>query len=210
MLRTILLAASFIFAVSAQANLLENGDFENGLSGWKNEVGRVGVVTRNGNDVAKLNVRGSEGVELLSQSFYIPTEVNTISFSFDFKFDGWDNSRHSEDSAGALLQIRDGIRSWWDWSPWSVVEAVEFDLNSGWLSFYGEYDVSGVVDKNPNGRVYFGLFEDSSWCRDFTDSVLYIDNVVVEAVASVPEPASVALFMLGLGGLVIARRRTMK
>lgn len=209
MLRKILLAASFFFTVSAQANLIENGDFENGLTGWDSEFGRVNVVERGGNHVAKLNDRDSDGLEVLWQSFYIPTEVNTISFSFDFKFDGWDRSRRQEDSAGTLLEIRDGIRSWWDWSPWSVVEAVDFDLNSGWLSFYGEYDVSSIVDKNPNGRVFFGIFEDSGWCRDFTDSALFIDNVVVKSVASVPEPASIALLMLGFVGLLLARRRSL-
>lgn len=207
MLRILVLVASFVFAVSAQANLLVNGDFEDGLNGWGSEFGSVQVVNKNGNNVAKLNDNNSSGLEVLWQSFYIPTEVNTVSFSFDFKFKGWDNSRHQEDLAGSLLEVRDGITSWWDWSPWSIVEAVEFDLNSGWMSFYGEYDVSSIVDIDPNGRVFFGIFEDSGWCNDLTDSVLFIDNVVVAAVASVPEPGTFALLMLGLAGLVFARRK---
>lgn len=94
MLRIFVLVASFVFAVSAQANLLVNGDFEDGLNGWGSEFGSVQVVNKNGNNVAKLNDNNSSGLEVLWQSFYIPTEVNTVSFSFDFKFKGWDNSRH--------------------------------------------------------------------------------------------------------------------
>lgn len=222
-MKKILLAATgLIFGLigNASANMIENGDFNNGLYNWKingdvrigdadtNDIG--GLLASAQGMVGKYALFGlgtSKGTSTLRQDFDI-TGNNEVTISFNWAFDYWDLSFSAEDTFLALVR---------DLGEKPVTKISLLDLTSGNNTFsigadfaYGYYsetiDISGF--SSDNSRLLFRLIEDSSsWCWDGTMSVAGIDNVKVTGTAPVPEPGTLLLMGLGIAGFVGCNRK---
>jgi hypothetical protein len=198
---------ALVLAASANASLIQNGDFENGLNGWgtTNLIGGgVSVITDpadSGNHIARLDDPSDWGGELLWQSFYVPADVANITVSFDYKFVEKDKSRIFTDTAWAKLFKLDSGQYL------DVLVHTHVDSN-GWVSFSGTVDTSTIYDFNPNAKIQFGIWESIS---HRTNSALYVDNIsITDTFASVPEPSTLMLLGLGLAGFGLSRKRAAK
>jgi len=196
-------------AMAAQASLISNGDFSDGLNDWQISPigGGVSVVEIDGGNAVMLSDPDSVGVEWIYQNFYVPEGVDQLEISFNYRFDSINNSLLFHDTAGGqLFTLGTGLG---DWVLGNELFRVTEDSN-GWVSFTGVYDVSGIWDYNPNARIGFGISE--TWAGlwwDSTDSALYLSNIQVGeygGAVAVPEPGSLALLGLGLMALGLGRR----
>ncbi len=193
-------------AASANASLITNGGFEDDLNGWgaTNLIGGgVSVIadpSDSSNHIARLDDPSNFGGELLWQTFYVPTDVDSITVSFDYKFEEKDTSWISTDHAWAKLFKLDE-------HTFLNVDVLFHDHkdSQGWITFEGVIDTSSIFNHNPNAKIQFGIWESIS---RRTNSALYVDNVSIsDTYASVPEPSSLMLLGLGLAGFGLSRKR---
>jgi hypothetical protein len=203
--------AVLLLTGGAQANLIRNGDFENGLAFW-NASGDVRVVnagpfaSAQGMDdgYALLGLGDSSGTSRISQDFEV-FGATQLEISFNFAFDFFDNSYSASDTFIALVR-QDGT---------PALPITLLDLTTHGTSFwnpdlgllYGTY--RGIVDISlytlGEARVVFRLAEQEDSCIwTGTGSVAGIDNIVV---ASVAEPSLLLLGLAACGGLWITGRR---
>ncbi len=194
-----------VLAVSAQANLLSNGDFETGdLTGWwtanwGSEDQYIQVVTGS-SYVAEIYTVGGDGVQLGQDGVAVGAGLPVV-VSLDYKVPA-----DSYDAAGISVNYYDAEAGWLDYG-WALIYDYEIagGGNDDWVSYTteGKPAGSGVEEleglwTTPEGTAEIRMYL-SQWGWVNGDGAHY-DNVVL-----VPEPATIA--MLGLGGLALIRRK---
>ncbi len=183
----------------ASANLIDNGNFDEGLTDWDytsnitlSTVGSVG----DENHRAYFNVPGGDGIAQLYQNFDVDPLFSGVTVEFDFKLGGNDNV--SDDFYRSLLRLEivDGLGNNAD----DYVQMInkEYNNTTGFDHVTMDISFDGLLidPSSPNARVSFALSENTG---DYSWAIL--DDVNITGIpAPIPEPATMLLF--GTGGLV--------
>ena len=209
------LAVALMFSVvtfsamgeESQASLIQNGDFSEGLNGWRSngvEVFDTGI--EGFDEVAVIDTSRSWGWERLGQSLTIPVETTQINISFDYLFAGKDENIFLDDLAYANFGyiVEDNLHNLCSFDDWHV-ERLFLDTSSGdqfnqVVHFSTTVDISGIADLDPNAGIVFALIETGRG----TNTRLFLDNVTANAV---PLPPAVILLASGFLGVVTYRKK---
>jgi hypothetical protein len=184
---------------TAQASLIDNGDFQTGdLTGWNSPAGVEVLTFGGGNSLAKFDFPNAEDGDVrLRQDFDVSASWTGINIEFDFKlFTGTTGTNPTDDFFKSLVRLEiDGSTD-----PDFTVILKEHDPTPGWdhVSAQVLFDGLTIDPVSPNARIAFLLRENTG---DWSSARL--DNVSVTAMPAVPVPAAVWLFgtaMIGLFG----------
>lgn len=198
-----------LFAATAQANLITNGDFADGLNGWD---AHHAVKAENG--FAILGHPGfGAGHSSISQKFYIEPGTESLDVSFDLTFTGHDWNLIAKDVAKVVLStLHMDSFLWWSWEDWTNYNVFQWGSNSEYTTVSVNTTVflsADYIDQNPNAMLSFvldeSLFGIFGWLLDTTMAVGNIS--VMPTGAPVPVPAAVWLMGTGIAGLVALRRK---
>jgi hypothetical protein len=202
----------------AQANLIQNGNFNSNLTGWTTngdvQIANTGFPILGGfasaqgmdGNYALLGLWTTNETSTLRQDIEI-TGIDKLIVSFNWAFDYLDSSNNNEDEFISFMR-QDG-------NPARTITFGDL-VTKGTSSFtdagiaYGYYneiiDISEYTKSE--ARVIFRLIEEGGFFGG-TASIAGIDNVDVSA-APVPEPATMLLLGSGLIGLGGFRKRFFK
>ncbi|MFT7286539.1 MAG: hypothetical protein ACI87W_000645 [Halieaceae bacterium] len=176
---------------AAEASLIINGDFATDLSGWGN-LGVPGTQWTAGE--AWLGVPGANGTSTLNQSFNLASGADAVSLVFDYNFVG-PGASSPPDVFSVLFSYTDIFANS------QIVTAFMLDDSSAPVSgTYSNSTALNNIDTTAPVTLSFVLFESNQGAGTRVE----LDNVSAEAV---PEPATLALFGLGVAGLGWSRRK---
>lgn len=205
MIRSVLmLAFAGIFSTSAHATLIQNGGFSS------SNVGYGGANYSNGFSPTVVSAAGwtfTNGSGVINHSWEGVARQGTVAFLQNYSPLGWANPSLSQvfNSAASSFQVSFQLAQRPD-NQQSVNVMVDGKalaptlkpVGQDWTSY--TYNISGLTGASHtlsfNGINLSGM----------ADSSLFIDNVSVRANV-VPEPASAALLLTGLGLAGLVRRR---
>ena len=190
-----ILALAGLASTSATANLVANGSFEEGSSGWSAldmNFSKPSLYAHSGEGLASTGCRGNDCVKNLGEGAYLGQTLNTAANSL-YTLSFW---------VGETGDGPSGFSIFWDG------QRVAEKLNPA----------NNTLGPNGSGMVQY-LFSDLMAAGALTSfeihgrqdrAKIYFDDVsvlAVENINSVPEPSSLALIGLGLAGLAFVKRR---
>lgn len=197
-----------LVAATAQANLINNGTFDNNLDGWKTSIHSL-VWSDDG--TALFGQRTIDNIYRLTQNFTVDPGTTALNISFQLSFEGADTRPSAFDRFNVAVSRPDAPTDYQ--AIWSYPElfASAFAWNSDYDA-YTTYDISTTVDlgslldNNSTLTLVFQLHH--VYGGPDLQTRVKLDNVVVTAAANaVPVPAAVWLLGSGVAGVAALRRK---
>lgn len=184
-----------LFAVSANANLIVNGGFEDNnvaagnwayfssasVNGWDGDNIEIwdnygGVIAAEGSQYAELNAHPFDGsVFSIYQSF-----ATVVGQTYDVSF---------------LYRARVNSNEQFSFSAGSLAAILNDHVTTGWTQYTGSF-----VASNALSTITFTTYDTGTLGN-------FLDNVVVTAKAHVVESSPLVMLLIGLTGLVLIRKR---
>jgi len=213
-------AVLFLFGGIAAAAPIVNGDFETGtFAGWTVSAqpgsgGDFFLLASGGNSYAQTDMEGP-GAYALIQSFTVPAGVPQVVLTFQMFANDWSGSGGIVNPAGIDYEAEPNQHVRVDIL---TAGASPFDTSLGVLSnlYLGvdgpeppypfsdySFDITPVVSGGGTFQLRFAGVDNQEVLN------LGVDNVDI-AFTPIPEPTTLALFGLGLAGLVAWRRKRRK
>lgn len=210
--------AFLVVSVSSHAGPISNGDFSQGLSGWTDlSSGGSAAV---GTDETLL-LGGGTGAEIYSASlwqgdngffeFSDPLSLNAAEkfLSFDVRLEAQPEDPSESGTSffadSLSLELYDSL----DFSHDLFFQSdLDFTVSGSWSTVF--LDISSLQGRD--FALTINLFdEDDGFNTLFgVDNVTFTDTDSPKNTVPVPEPASLGLVALGLGGLMLRRRAAKK
>lgn len=144
-------------------NLILNGDFEQGVSGWKGAIGSIASwgaakPAFSGKKCAWLGGYGSENTESLTQTITIPADASSAPLAFAIKVETAENSKNSAYDSLEVQLVENG----------QVVASPFTFSNLDAASAYLEKEIDLVSYKGRTLQIVFKVTEDQSAQTSFT------------------------------------------
>lgn len=205
-----------VVSVGSHAAPIENGDFNEGLSGW-NDLSLGGSASISGDDT--LLITGGAGAEIYSASLWqgdngsfqfsdplsLTPEQNFLAFDVRLEDQSEDASESGSSffSDSLSMELYDSLDFSYDLFFQS---GSDFSIGSEWSKVF--LDVSSLQGRD--FALTINLFDED----DGSNALFGLDNFAFTETDSpdgsgsvpVPEPASLGLLVLGLGALLLRRR----
>lgn len=187
------MAAALLF-VSASAvaspNLVTNASFEDGSTGWNATmgIGNFGALfAHSGTNAAATGCVSHFCVELQGSGSYVGQTLGTTGGS-TYNLSFWVSENTGPTSELSVF-----------WNGIQIADILNPN-NNGWATGMKEFTFGGLFATSAN--TYFEVHG-----RQDPGGIFFDDFAVTEQAADVPEPASAAILLTGLGLLGVTRRR---
>jgi len=207
------IAALALGADKAEAVVIANENFEGGATGWSDNTTTIGNAAL-GNVEFLGRFGGTGGAQTIFKTFALSGSQTQVTINFDFfEIDSWDGESFLVFVDDGLV-INDPFSFGSNDNPASAVQLSGAPAPLGFLGFVDQTFRYTIVFATTGTSLKLGF--GSTLDQSITDESFGIDNVLIRSNFAggggdpIPEPASLAIFSLGLLGLGLARRRRQK